>query len=75
MLPACVIEETTQILGLPNDSNEVVFSIFNDTSVYNELTEHDKILIRLLYDPRLKAGMSRRKAMDLVRRILPDVRQ
>ncbi|MFQ5955829.1 MAG: DUF2927 domain-containing protein, partial [Kiloniellales bacterium] len=30
MLPACVIEETAQILGLPNDSDEIHFSIFND---------------------------------------------
>ena len=75
MLPSCVIEETTQILGLPNDSNDVIHSIFNDTSTSVDLTEHDKTLIRLLYHPRIKAGMSRRRAMELVNRILPDVRK
>jgi hypothetical protein len=75
MLPACVTEETTQVLGLPNDSDEVVFSIFNDRSIYNDLTEHDLTLVRLLYDPRLKPGMARHDALRAVRRILPEIRR
>ncbi|MEX2311575.1 MAG: DUF2927 domain-containing protein, partial [Rhodospirillales bacterium] len=39
-LRACAVEEITQILGLPNDSNAVKPSIFNDSSQYFELTEH-----------------------------------
>ncbi len=75
MLPACVVEETTQVLGLPNDSDEIHFSIFNDKSLTNDLTEHDLTLIRLLYDPRLKPGMGRREALEIVRRIVPEIRR
>jgi hypothetical protein len=75
LLPACVTEETTQVLGLPNDSDDVVFSIFNDRSVFDDLTEHDLTLVRLLYDPRLRPGMGRDAVMRLVRRILPEIRR
>jgi len=75
MLPACVVEETTQILGLPNDSDQVLFSIFNDHSSYMDLTSQDLTLIRLLYDPRLVPGMGRAEALATVRRIVPEIRR
>ncbi len=75
MLPACVIEETTQILGLPNDSDQVFFSIFNDNSGFMDLTTQDLTLIRLLYDPRLEPGMGRAEALATVRRIVPELRR
>ena len=74
-LPACIVEEFTQVLGLPNDSAEVYPSIFNDRSVDDELTEQDVILIRLLYDPRLRPGMRREDVLRLARRILPEMRR
>ncbi|QDF67734.1 DUF2927 domain-containing protein [Shewanella sp. SNU WT4] len=55
-LVACVVEELTQILGLPNDSDTVFPSIFNDNSVNNLLTGLDWLLLRLLYQPELVAG-------------------
>ena len=69
-LPACIIEELTQVMGLPNDSDLVYPSIFNDHSADDELTEQDETLIRLLYDPRLIPGMDRTTALDKVRAIL-----
>ncbi|PPR70354.1 MAG: hypothetical protein CFH02_00106 [Alphaproteobacteria bacterium MarineAlpha3_Bin1] len=48
---ACVVEEMTQVLGLPNDSNAVKPSIFNDLSHYFELTPHDRLMVKMLYDP------------------------
>lgn len=69
-LPACIVEETTQALGLPNDSDEVNPSIFNDRSVLDQLTEHDRILVRLLYDPRLAPGAGRDEALPVARQIL-----
>lgn len=72
---ACVVEEITQILGLPNDSNLVKPSIFNDTSQYFELTEHDRWLLRALYLPEITPGMHRhdalRKALDFWKRARP----
>lgn len=72
---ACVVEEITQILGLPNDSNLVKPSIFNDQSQYFELTEHDRWLLRALYLPEITPGMHRhdalRKALDFWKRSRP----
>ena len=60
---ACAVEEITQILGLPNDSDYVKNSIFNDTSRYFELTEHDRWLLRALYQPEITPGMARNDAL------------
>jgi hypothetical protein len=66
----CIVEEMTQAMGLINDADEVQPSIFNDRSLYEELTEHDRHLLRVLYDPGLKAGMPRAEALPLAARIL-----
>ena len=57
---ACVVEELTQVLGLPNDSDAVKPSIFNDQSRYFELTDHDRRMLKMLYDPRITPGMPRK---------------
>lgn len=57
-LMACVVEELTQIMGLPNDSSDVYPSIFNDHSFNNFLTGLDYLLLQLLYNDALKAGMT-----------------
>ena len=66
---ACVIEKLTQLMGLPNDSDRVTPSIFNDKSRYFSLTEHDRLLLRVLYDARMKAGTARANALVLARQI------
>ncbi|MDA0703629.1 MAG: DUF2927 domain-containing protein [Proteobacteria bacterium] len=58
LMRACIVEELTQSLGLLNDSDELSPSIFNDTSRFIDLTEHDRLLLRILYAPELKPGMS-----------------
>jgi Protein of unknown function (DUF2927) len=69
-LPACIIEEFTQVMGLPNDSDEVYPSVFNDHSPDDYLTEQDETLVKLLYNPSLVPGMDRTTALDKVRAIL-----
>ena len=54
----CVVEEFTQVMGLPNDSDKVFPSIFNDRSVDSFLTGLDYVLLKLAYHPALKAGMN-----------------
>ncbi|MBR9882186.1 MAG: DUF2927 domain-containing protein, partial [Oceanospirillales bacterium] len=56
-LVSCIVEELTQILGLPNDSEKVYPSIFNDRSTDQLLSGLDFVLLRLLYDPRMQSGM------------------
>jgi hypothetical protein len=54
----CIYQEVTQALGLRNDSEIVPDSIFNDRIVRFSLSDTDRILIRTLYDRRLKPGMA-----------------
>lgn len=63
---SCVHEELAQGLGLANDSPRARPSIFNDDDEFALLTTHDEELLRLLYSPRLKPGMS----FDVARPIL-----
>lgn len=70
---ACLQEEIVQSLGLTNDSDEARPSIFNDDQEFAVMTEHDALLLRVLYDPRLRAGMGADQAMPIVRNILQDL--
>ncbi|SBT16561.1 hypothetical protein MGA5115_00642 [Marinomonas gallaica] len=54
----CIVEEITQLMGLPNDSDDVYPSVFNDSSTDIYLSPLDFILLKALYSPRLSAGMS-----------------
>jgi len=67
---ACLNEEIVQALGLANDHPDVRPSIFNDDSEFALLTEHDEYLLRILYDPRLRPGMTTTEAMPIVRQIV-----
>lgn len=71
-LVSCIVEELTQVMGLPNDSEKVYPSIFNDQSTDDLLTGLDGLLIRLLYHPSLKPGMSATKALPIIHKILRD---
>ena len=70
---SCLQEEITQSLGLTNDSDRARPSIFNDDQEFAVVTEHDEMLLRLLYDPRLRTGMSAQEAMPIAREILDDL--
>lgn len=72
-LVACVVEELTQLLGLPNDSERVFPSIFNDRSTDEFLSPLDVVLLRMLYDPRLKAGMDPATVRPLARQIAAEL--
>ena len=63
----CVVEEFTQVMGLPNDSDKVFPSIFNDNSIDSFPTGLDYVLLKLAYHPTLRAGMT----ADEVRAALP----
>jgi len=57
MRKSCIHEEMAQAMGLTNDSPDARPSIFNDDEEFAFLTRHDEILLQMLYDARLKAGM------------------
>jgi len=64
---SCIHEELAQGLGLPNDSPEARPSIFNDDDEFALLTNHDELLLKMLYDPRLTPGMTADEARPITR--------
>jgi hypothetical protein len=69
---SCVEEEMAQAMGLPNDSPEARPSLFSDRLEFALLTEHDAILLRMLYDPRLRPGMTVAEVRPLLPAIAAD---
>ncbi|MCV3273005.1 DUF2927 domain-containing protein [Roseobacter sinensis] len=65
---SCIHEEMAQALGLANDSDARP-SIFNDDDEFALLTQHDELLLKMLYDPRLSPGMSAAEAAPIARTI------
>ena len=63
---SCLHEEMTQGLGLPNDSPRARPSIFNDDEEFALLTDQDETLLRILYSPELRPGMSAAEARPIV---------
>ena len=70
---SCIHEELAQGLGLPNDSPAARPSIFNDDEEFGLLTTHDEMLLRMLYDPRLRNGMDAVEAAPIVRQIATEL--
>jgi len=70
LLVACIVEETTQIMGLPNDSDWVFPSIANDKSKIELLTGLDYILLKLLYSKELSPGMKANEIQPIAEKIL-----
>ncbi|MEO0485844.1 MAG: DUF2927 domain-containing protein [Pseudomonadota bacterium] len=64
---SCLHEEVAQGLGLSNDSRRARPSIFNDDEEFALLTRHDELLLSMLYDPRLRPGMTVAEATPIVR--------
>jgi hypothetical protein len=63
---SCLHEELTQGLGLPNDSPRARPSIFNDDEEFALLTDQDELMLRMLYAPELRPGMSVAEARPIV---------
>lgn len=70
---ACIQEEMAQALGLTNDSDAARPSIFNDDEEFAALTKHDELLLQILYDSRLRSGMSADAVGPLLPAIINDI--
>lgn len=75
LLQRCIVEETAQVLGLPNDADGGVRSVFNDADRSTALSRLDRLFVALLYRPHLEPGLSRAETARRVQRILPAVRR
>ena len=63
---SCIHEELAQALGLPNDSNAARPLIFNDDEEFALLTAQDELMLRILYTPALRPGMTEAQARPIV---------
>jgi hypothetical protein len=70
---SCIHEELAQAMGLANDSPDARPSIFNDDEEFGLLTPHDELLLRILYDPRLRPGMTPAEARPIVEAIAAEL--
>jgi len=65
----CAYEELLQSLGPINDTDAVPWTMFNDDVQMGFFDIYDQHLLNMLYDPRIKAGMT----IDEVKAVLPQV--
>jgi Protein of unknown function (DUF2927) len=65
----CAYEELLQSLGPINDTSTVPWTMFNDNVSMGFFDVYDQYILNVLYDPRIKAGMT----VVEVRAVLPDV--
>lgn len=70
---SCVHEELAQGMGLANDFPHARPSIFNDDEEFALLTRHDELLLHLLYDPRLRPGMTEATARPIIETIATEL--
>lgn len=62
---SCLHEEIAQGLGLANDSPRARPSIFNDDEEFALLTRQDELMLRMLYNPAFRPGMTEAEARPI----------
>ena len=65
----CAYEELLQALGAINDDRSVPWTMFNDDVQMGFFDVYDQYLLNILYDPRLRPGMTKEE----VNALLPEV--
>jgi hypothetical protein len=63
---SCIHEELAQAMGLANDSPRARPSIFNDDEEFALLTRQDELMLKMLYNPALRPGMTEAQARPIV---------
>src|SRR5436190_2053292 len=70
----CAYEELLQSLGPINDTASVPWTMFNDNVSMGYFDVYDQYILNLLYDPRIKAGMTVQEVRAVMPGVLADVR-
>ena len=70
----CAYEEVLQSLGPINDTASVPWTMFNDNVSMGYFDVYDQYILNLLYDPRIKAGMTVQEVKAVLHEVLADVR-
>jgi hypothetical protein len=70
----CAYEELLQSLGPINDTNSVPWTMFNDDVQMGFFDIYDQYILNILYDPRIKAGMTVQETKAVLPQVMIDVR-
>jgi hypothetical protein len=70
----CAYEELLQALGLVNDDSSVPWTMFNDDVQMGFFDIYDQHLVNILYDPRVRPGMTKSEVEKLLPKVMPLVR-
>jgi hypothetical protein len=70
----CAYEELLQGLGAINDDRSVPWTMFNDDVQMGFFDVYDQYLLNVLYDPRIRPGMTKAEVDGLMPTILPAAR-
>lgn len=70
----CAYEELLQSLGPINDTSSVPWTMFNDNVSMGFFDLYDQYILNLLYDPRIRAGMTVAEVKAVLPEVLADVR-
>ena len=70
----CAYEELLQSLGPINDTSSVPWTMFNDNVSMGFFDVYDQYILNLLYDPRIKAGMTVQEVRAVLPEVMADVR-
>jgi hypothetical protein len=69
----CLNEEVTQALGPANDLYRLPDSIWNDDNFHGMATPFDMLMLRTLYQPEFRSGMSRSEVASRLEKVLDRV--
>ena len=70
----CAYEELLQGLELINDDGSLPWTMFNDNVQMGFFDTYDQYLVNILYDPRIRPGMTKAEVDKLLPDVLPTVR-
>lgn len=70
---SCIVQEMTQVLGLPGDLDGRTDTNFASYGGAPKLTEYDRQLLAMLYDERLRDLMPRRAVLAVLPFIVADM--
>lgn len=71
----CAYEELLQSLGPINDTSSIPWTMFNDSVQMGYFDVYDQYIMNILYDPRIRAGMTVAEARAVLPAVLADVRR
>jgi Protein of unknown function (DUF2927) len=70
----CAYEELLQSLGPINDTSSIPWTMFNDSVQMGYFDVYDQYIMNILYDPRIRAGMTIAEVRAVLPEVLADVR-